>query len=209
MIHFARSSSECFEMMGMGSMSVCEENLAIIEKAQQGNEDAWRDLVKKYFKLIWSATMQYFFSEEEREDIVQDVFCKLVHNIKSYNPDKAKYSVFITVITKRTCIDRLRKIKNNREDPISFEELAERNYPVSVKEDLIDKIHKKHLVAVLQKVLAEKLTAEQRLVIRLFYYGGCSYSEIVKIMNRDETWVRNSLERTRKYLKEILAGYES
>mgnify|MGYP001588630575 CR=1 FL=1 len=186
-------------------MSVSEENMAIIADAQRGDEGAWRNLIKQYSRLVWSATLQYHFSEEEREDIVQEVFCKLVQSIKKYNPDKAQFSTYITVITKRTCIDRLRGIMRNREDPIPPEELAEFTSPGT--EDPIDKIHKQQNIDSLRKAIADKLTVEQRLVIRLFYFKGCPYSQIARIMNEDEDWVKNTLHRSKLYLKEIFKTF--
>jgi RNA polymerase sigma factor (sigma-70 family) len=185
-------------------MSVREENIDTIAGAQRGDEGAWSDLVKQYTKLVWRATMQYHFPGEEREDIIQQVFCKLVRSIKDYNPNKAQFSTYIAVITKRTCIDRLREIMRNREDPFTPEELADLSH--SGKETPIDTIHKQRIIDSLEKAIAENLATEQRLVVGLFYYKGCSYSDIARIMNRDETWVRNTLERARKYLKEILAN---
>ncbi len=90
-------------------MSKVKEDLDLIISAQKGDEAAWSDLVTRYSKRVWYATYGYGFSDVDREDIVQEVFSKLIKSIKSYDPNKASFSTFVTTITKHTCIDKIRK----------------------------------------------------------------------------------------------------
>lgn len=94
----------------------------------------------------------------------------------------------------------------NREDPVAPEDLNA--FPSPGTKDLIDKIHKQQLIASLRKVMAEKLTVKQQLVIRLFHFEGCSYSQIARIVNENEDWVKNALCRTKKYFMELMKKEE-
>lgn len=181
-------------------MSKNEDVLTIICSAQQGNEKAWSNLVSRYSKVVWSATYDYGFPDTNREDIVQDVFIKLIKSIKSYDPTKANFSTFITTITKRTCIDKLRKDKAKPDVvPLPPGELA--MFPSPSQED---PTYSQEMIDSLNDILEEKLTTEQRRVIELFYFKRCSYKQIAEIMNRDDQWVKNTLHRTREYLRQIL-----
>ena len=179
-----------------------KEDLDIIISAQNGDEDAWRNLVTRYSKRVWYATYGYGFSDADREDIVQEVFSKLIKSIKSYDPNKASFSTFITTITKRKCIDKIRKPLI--EEPFEPEKLAK--IPSTKKEDGDDEdIQNK--VKILRQVMYKELTSEQKLVITLFYYEKCSYEQIAEIMNRNEHWVKNTLHRTRAYLSSVLTEH--
>jgi len=180
-----------------------EDELNIIKSAQKGDEDAWNILVKRYSKVVWSATSRFTFSFEEREDIVQEVFLKLIHNLSNYNPDKAGFSTFITIITKRTSIDKIRKIVRHREDPISPEDLEKLSLP-STKDPSSEEVEE--MIDSLEKTINEKLTTEQRLAIELCYFKKCTYSQIARIMNINEHKVKNILCRTKKDLKKMLVN---
>ena len=185
------------------SMSLSEKDLLdVITSAQKGDEKAWCDLVSTYSKVIWSATYNYGFSNDIREEIVQDVFVKLVNSIKSYNSNKAAFSTFITVITKRTCIDRLRMSGRNKEIPFTPEELA--IFPSQPPEE---SIYEQEIIDSLHNALNKQLTSDQKLLITLFYYKKYPYKKITEIMNRNEHWVKNTLHRTKAYLKQILAAH--
>lgn len=183
-------------------MSKGKEDLDFIMSAQKGAEGAWSALVTRYSKRIWYATYGYGFSDADREDIVQEVFSKLIKSIKSYDPNKASFSTFITTITKRKCIDKIRKPPI--EEPFEPEKLAK--IPSTEKEDGDDEdIQNK--VKILRQVMDKELTSEQKLVITLFYYEKCSYEQIAEIMNRNEHWVKNTLHRTRTYLRSVLTEH--
>ncbi len=103
-------------------MSIDEDDIII--SAKEGDEQAWSSLVSTYSKLVCHVTSKYCFSPEDREDIIQEVFLKLVKGIDVYNPDKASFSTFLTTITNRVCIDKLRKTKVRPEVLLTPEELS-------------------------------------------------------------------------------------
>lgn len=186
-------------------MSKGKEDLDIIISAQNGDEDAWRNLVTRYSRLVWSATYGYGFSDADREDIVQEVFVKLIKSIKGYDPSRASFSTFVTTITKHTCIDKIRKPPVPE---VIFEPEKLAKIPSPEKEGWDDEdIQNK--VKILRQVMDKELTSEQKLVITLFYYKRCSHRQIAEIMNRNEHWVKNTLHRTRRYLRGVLTEHFS
>lgn len=99
-----------------------KDELNLIKAAQKGDDEGWCHIVKNYSKVVWSATNGYGFSIEDREDISQEVFTKLVGSINSYDHNKAGFSTYITIITKRLCIDRIRgKNSEKTADPEKLE----------------------------------------------------------------------------------------
>lgn len=184
-------------------MALTKDELELIRAVQSGNEEAWHGLVTRYSKVIWSATKNYNLSFGDREDIVQEVFIRLIHHINSYNPDKASFATWITVITKGICIDKLRQKKACREVLLPPEELE--RIPSTNKQNANDNTNDtQEMIKILRQIIEEKLKPNEKLVIRLFYMEKLSYSQIAEITGQDYNWVKNILHRTRKYLRKVL-----
>ncbi len=137
-------------------MSKGKEDLDVIMSAQKGNEEAWSDLVTRYSKRVWYATYGYGFSDADREDIVQEVFVKLIKSIKGYDPSRASFSTFVTAITKHTCIDKIRKPPVPE---VIFEPEKLAKIPSSEKEGGDDE-NIQNKVKILRQVMDKELTSE-------------------------------------------------
>jgi RNA polymerase sigma-70 factor (ECF subfamily) len=168
----------------------------IIKSAQQGKEEAWRELVVRYTKVIWNATGSFRFSFQEREDIVQDVFAKLLLHIKEYDPRRSGFATYLTVITKRLCIDKLRALQRRPELTLPPEILqalpqhqSDNNPSEEENEEFVDKL------------LNITSTPQERLVVKMFYLEQLSYEEISDITKQNFDWVKNTLHRFRLRLK--------
>ncbi len=170
-------------------------NADIISLAKQGNEEAWNALVIQYSKLIWFVSRKYSFSESDREDVVQEVFIRLIQCIGSYDPAISSFSNFLAVIAKRTCIDKLRQDKHRHKELFS-----DQKSPIFTQDATIHSEETNNLL----KNAIDELPADKKLVINLFYFKDLSYVQIARVMNRNEIWVKNSLYRTRKKLKKII-----
>ncbi len=173
---------------------------SIIESAQQGEEDAWRELVIRYTKVVWAATKSYRFSFQEREDIVQEVFIKLLHYLNEYDSTRSRFTTYLTIITKHICIDRLRRFQIHPELPFPPEILQ-----VLPQSQVDNKSGHEETIELLQKALDNNLTPKQRLVIKMFYIEQLSYEEIANIVGQNYDWVKNTLHRGRQRLKEVLS----
>lgn len=178
-------------------MNLSNSELELIEAARCGDEKAWHYLVFRYFKVLMSATSGFGLSFEDREDVIQETFLKLISSIKNYDPKRANFITYIITIAIHSCIDKLRK-KKKISDILAYDQ--ERIFFVETEQN-IDDIQEK--MNILQEAIENKLKPEQKLVIRLFYLEGLSYSQIAHIMNHDYNWVKNTLYRTVEYLRKI------
>jgi len=169
-----------------------KDETKFIKMIQQGDEEAWRHLIGHYSGVVKAATFRYDLSSEDREDILQDVFFRLIKSISNYNLNKSLLTTFLGTITKRVCIDRFRKhhIKV-KEVPILGELSASSSGEDNGKSQMIESL----------RAAIKKLPRKQRLVIYLFYFNKCSYERIAEIMNTDFDWVKNTLHRTKKNLE--------
>jgi len=176
-----------------------EEAESIIKSAQQGKEEAWRELVGRYTKVIWKATESFRFPIQEREDIAQDVFTKLLLHIKEYDPSRSAFTTYLTVITKRVCIDKLRAFKKSPELALPPEilEILPRQQPE-------DGYTEEEKIELFNRLLDTASTAQEKLVIKMFYLEQLSYEEIADITKQNFDRIKNILHRFRLRLKKDL-----
>ena len=148
--------------------------------------------VETYSNMIMRLAYQNCFNKSDSEDIVQEVFIKLIKNIDKLGDNSEYIKAWIIRVTINTCKDWnksswYRKVKKLEENELDFcfetEELG-----------------------VLNKL--SELKPTYRNIIYLYYYEGYKINEIAKILKMNENTVSSDLTRARKKLKEFLEGGE-
>jgi RNA polymerase sigma-70 factor (ECF subfamily) len=91
------------------------ENEAIIEEAcllaqaGVGDREAFRQLYARYSAPLLSLAVRLVGNLGEAEELLQDAFVKIWRNAASYDPRKSRPFTWAVTVTRRTCIDHLRK----------------------------------------------------------------------------------------------------
>src|SRR3989475_5947224 len=79
----------------------------VVAWAKQGHEAAFRELVRRYERPIFSLLYRMVRDRELAEDLAQETFIKVLNGIGSYNP-QFKFSSWIFKIANNAAIDHLR-----------------------------------------------------------------------------------------------------
>src|SRR5438094_8491381 len=80
----------------------------VVARARQGHEPAFRELVRRYERPLFSLLYRMVRDRALAEDLAQETFIKVLNGIKSYNP-QFKFSSWIFKIANNAAIDHLRK----------------------------------------------------------------------------------------------------
>src|SRR5690606_2710949 len=80
----------------------------VVVLAQQGRGEAFRELVRRYERPVFSLIYRLVRDREKAEDLAQDTFIKVLNAIDSYNPEY-KFSSWIFKIAHNTGLDHLRR----------------------------------------------------------------------------------------------------
>lgn len=169
----------------------------LIDKAQKGNQIAFRQLVHMYQDYVYSVCFSVLKTKHESEEAAQDTFIKLYKSIVKYN-STAKFSTWLYSIAYRTSIDHYRKRKN-------LIDIDEVDYALAGKEDGTEEnIEQQDLSRVL-KMAIQELPDEERKVISLFYLEELTVKEIQKILMLKESNIKVKLFRARKKLHTLLS----
>lgn len=82
---------------------------ALMAAVEQRDRQAFEELYDRYARMIFSFAVKQVGDRQRAEEIVQDLFSKLWHSNVHYDPTRSAIRTWLLVITKRLCIDYLRK----------------------------------------------------------------------------------------------------
>ena len=95
----------------------------LVARCRAGDDDAWRELVERFSRYVYAIAVQGFrLSQQDAEDIFQEVFARVYERLDSLREDEA-VRPWIAQLTRRLCIDRLRA--GSREADTDLDELPE------------------------------------------------------------------------------------
>src|ERR671936_1371784 len=80
----------------------------VVALAQQGREPAYRELIRRYERPVFSLVYRMVRDRELAEDLTQDTFIRVLNHIDRYRPE-FKFSSWLFKIANNVAIDHLRK----------------------------------------------------------------------------------------------------
>lgn len=147
----------------------------------EGDEKALQILLLRHKSAIYNFIYSKLYDKELAEDIFQDTFIKVIHNLKlkKYN-EKGKFLPWVMRIAHNLIIDHFRKsnrfkkleLKNSEDSDFDIFKILGNNED-SIETEMI----KNQILNDLNQVLVY-LPEDQREVIRLRFYMGLSFKEI-------------------------------
>src|ERR1700754_4369323 len=84
----------------------------VVLAARDGQERAYRELIRRYERPVFSLVYRMVRDRELAEDLSQEAFVKALNAIESYRPEY-KFSSWIFKIANNTTIDHIRKRELN------------------------------------------------------------------------------------------------
>ena len=80
---------------------------ALLEAMQGGQVEALREIYHRYGRCVYSLALRILNTQEEAEDLTQDIFIKLWQK-NSYSADRGSLGTYLTLVTRSRAIDRVR-----------------------------------------------------------------------------------------------------
>ena len=175
----------------------------LIENILAGDINLFQQIIEEHKRLVIHVVYRMIDSNEDREDICQDVFMKVYQNLNKFKHE-SKLSTWIATVAYNRCINFYNKKKAllYNDHSMENETLDSVKSESDSPEDIIES---KDITSQLQQEI-EKLPVQFRTIITLYHLNEMKYSEICKIMNLPTGTVKSYLFRARKLLKERLAA---
>lgn len=152
------------------------DDLALISRIKQRDQDAMVSLHSRYVDLLYSIVYRVLDDSGSAEEAVQDAFMKAWQNASQYDGQRGPLIAWLIGIARNVAIDKLRQ--RGRQVAISEDNLledADERAVFNLPDDWQDRERANGLRFALQD-----LPAEQRQIIELSYYGGMSQSDIAE-----------------------------
>jgi RNA polymerase sigma-70 factor, ECF subfamily len=181
----------------------------VVRLAQQGRELAFRELVRRYERPVFSLVFRMVRDRETAEDLAQDAFIKVLNHIDKYSPE-FKFSSWLFKIANNVAIDHLRR---RRLDTISMDgsphattasevEASSLEIPAD-QESALDEMEARELGSAIEQAIA-RLRPEYRACIMLRHVEGRAYEEIAATLDLPLGTVKTYIHRARHELRKAL-----
>lgn len=181
----------------------------IVALAQQGRESAFRELIRRYERPVFSLIFRMVRDRELAEDLSQDTFVKVLNHIDRYRPE-FKLSSWLFKIANNVAIDHLRR---RQLDTVSMsgsphaettEAIEATSFDiVAQQESALDEMEARELGSSIEQAIA-KLRPEYRSCIMLRHVEGRSYEEIAATLDLPLGTVKTYIHRARHELRRAL-----
>ena len=181
----------------------------VVALAKEGSEEAYRELIRRYERPVFSLIFRMVRNREQAEDLSQETFIKVLNAIQSYRPEY-KFSSWVFKIANNAAIDFLRK----RElDTRSLDGSPHADTPELIEatalqiggrgESQLDEVANRELGGMIEGAIGQ-LRPEYRSCILLRHVDGRSYEEIAEMLNLPLGTVKTYIHRARNELRILL-----
>jgi RNA polymerase sigma-70 factor (ECF subfamily) len=151
---------------------------------------------------------------QDAEDLVQDVFIRVIKAAPSFNPSKASFRTWVYRIARNRCIDVKRKkgrfaflhfgrqmAAGSPDERLPLEETLS-----TLDEDIESQIIETALHQAIKDCIQALENEEEREAILLYYLTGKVYREIAEILGKSLSTAKNRVLSAREKVKACLAG---
>ena len=174
----------------------------VVLQARDGRQAAYRELVRRYERPIFSLIYRMVRNREQAEDLSQETFVKALNAIESYRPEY-KFSSWIFKIANNVSIDHLRR----RElDTLSLDGSPHALTPEAIQasalqlgdrqETALEELEAKELGGEIEQAIST-LRPEYRACILLRHVEGRPYEEIATMLDLPLGTVKTYIHRAR------------
>jgi len=180
---------------------------ALVLRAQNGDHDAFGELVNRHQRRVWMVCRQYV-GVGEADAVAQDSLVKAFTRIGDFDR-RAAFSTWLTRIAINTCLDELRR--RRREAAVSDDRDGDEK--PGLLERVPDGNAGPETRSMQQQAVAslaaaeEKLPERQREIFRLRFYAEMELEEIATALDVHVGTVKTQLHRAVHRLREKLGAY--
>jgi RNA polymerase sigma-70 factor (ECF subfamily) len=181
----------------------------VVALAQQGRDAAFRELIRRYERPVFSLIYRMVRDRELAEDLAQDTFIKVLNHIDRYRPE-FKFSSWLFKIANNVAIDHLRR---RQIDTVSMDgsphaqtadAVEATSFDVSVEqESALDELEAREMGTAIERAIAT-LRPEYRSCILLRHVEDRSYEEIAATLDLPLGTVKTYIHRARHELRVAL-----
>jgi len=172
----------------------------LIEQSAEGNKNAFRLLVVRYQRMVFSFLGTFLFPIQVLEDLAQETFLRAYRNIADFDAEKgASFSTWLVTIARNLAINEKAKKRRRREHPGSVMDMNQ-DFSEENPQDMLEKRSLRSRVRNAINQLPEKFHT----AVVLSYFDELSLEEIAQIEECPVGTVKSRVFRGKQILRQIL-----
>ena len=193
----------------------------LIERLRDGERDITDFIMNKYKNLVRSKAKSMYILGADTEDLIQEGMIGLFKAIRDYDAGRdASFYTFAELCISRQMYTAVQASNRKKHMPlnsyISLYGTGENDNGENVGEEFINflgfepsknpeqlLIDKENVIS-LEKKIEEELSTFEKQVLDL-YLTGMSYSQIARVLGRDEKSTDNALQRIKSKIRKVIA----
>ena len=201
--------------------SLQADDLCLIVACEQSNESAWADLVSRFSVTVRSAARSASSNEEGAEDLAQSIWAEL-HGLRiredgrpsgklAYYSGRGSLAGWLRAVVAQLAIDQHRKISRlvQTEEDSDFDRIISQGHEendwtahtvVSPEVELSRRAAGTEMETALGRSI-EKLSAEDRLLVKLYYFDGLRLKEAGAVLGVHEATASRRLTKVHSELR--------
>lgn len=169
-----------------------------VSKAQNGDKKALEYIVNETGNYVYYYCLSLLCDEEKAKDAVQDIYVKILTNLRSVKNPKA-FLAWLKTVTANHCKNLLLKKREEEELTDTFEESDIQVIPEKC-------IETEEVCEIIRNSIKE-LPEIQRECVLMYYYQQLSIKEISEVLEVKEGTVKSRLYTARMAIKRELEKY--
>lgn len=186
----------------------------LVNQCQDGNDGAFKLLVEKYHKKVYSIALGMVHNAEDAHDISQEAFIKVHKYIDNFKGSSSFYTWLYRIVI-NLCIDFLRRegryasvgyddgqSHNANGEPVAGDPMT----PVDQTWNPAQELGRREAGEQIMKAI-ESLSPNHRAVILMREVEGLSYREMAKVLNCSQGTIMSRLHHARFKLRKLLKDY--
>lgn len=177
----------------------------LLKRCRKGDQNAWGDLVDRYQRLIYAIPRRAGLSDEQADDVFQEVFVTLFEKLDEIEqPDRIRSWIVTTAKFKTWAVVRGNR---NVRMPDTEEEMEAEMAAIPDRAPLADEqlieLEQQHLIRTALKQLEDR--CQQILSMIYLRSQAASYAEVAAAIGVGETSISPLRSRCLKKLEKILS----
>lgn len=160
-------------------------------------------LYDRYAQMVYNKCYGFAKSEDEAEDLTQDVFLQLFIKLRMFK-GKSKFSTWLYSFTYNFCVNY---VNRNKQRKIQDNSVQVENSEYKLTQEVSDESLFEMKTDKLKKAM-ELIAVEDKSILLLKYQDGASIKELVDLMEIGESAVKMRLKRAKERLLEIYKTLE-
>ena len=174
---------------------------------QEGSEAAFDRIVESYSPQVYSLLTRFLGAVPEREDLVQEVFLRVIRARDRYRP-QARFSTYLYRIAFNLAVNQSERSRSSPRDASAGGEGDEAAAEITDTraEEPSGSLERDDVVRAVRAAI-ESLPENQRMALILARYEDMAYVDIAQVLRSSEKAIKSLVHRARENLRARLAPF--